>query len=182
MSETIDQMISEIIAHEGGAKFAETPGDAGGATKYGISLRFVQGIPGAKFDLNGDGVTDARDIQLIDYDRAAGLYRQYFYQMPMIYTLEPNIQPMIFDEAVNMGTVHAIGCLQKAVLVPADGHIGELTRTSLTAVVNRLGRSSVQNLIVDQFVARYHAIVAANPGQEKFLNGWLNRANSWRPK
>lgn len=182
MTNKIDEMIGAIIAHEGGSKFTNIPGDAGGATKFGISLRFVKGIPGAKFDLNGDGVTDARDIQLVDYNKAAELYKQFFFMGPKIYTLDERVQPMIFDEGVNMGPPHAIECLQHAILVPADGQIGDLTRSSLTGVINSLGFPHVANLIVDQFIRRYESIVAGNPGQAKFLQGWKNRANSWRAK
>ena len=181
MSETIDQMIGDIIAHES-AKYTDTPGDAGGPTKYGISLRFLRGVPLPIADRDHDGDIDAADVRLIDHDEAAQIFKSYFYMRPMIYTLEPDIQPMMFDEAVNFGPSQAIMCMQEAILVPADGRIGDLTRSSLSATIHRLGVSAVKNLICDKFVARYKAIAENNPKNEKFLQGWLNRANSWRTK
>lgn len=181
MSETIDQMIGDIIAHES-AKYTDTPGDAGGPTKYGISLRFLRGVPLPIADRDHDGDIDAADVRLIDHDEAAQIFKSYFYMRPQIYTLEANFQPMMFDEAVNFGPAHAIECLQEAILVPADGRIGDMTRTSLTAAVHRLGERAVKNLICDKFVARYRSIAEGNPANQKFLQGWENRANSWRTK
>lgn len=181
MSDAIDEMIGAIFAHEGD-KYTETPGDAGGPTKFGITLRFVKGIPGPKFDIDGDGQTTANDIRHLDHQTAAELMKRYFYMQPMIYTLPVGVQPMMFDEAVNFGPGHAIMCLQKAVLVDPTGHIGDITRSCVDSAIHRLGLPAVKGLIVDQFVARYRAIVDARPGQSKFLKGWLDRANSWRTK
>lgn len=181
MSESIDQMISTIIQHES-EKYTDIKGDAGGPTKYGISLRFVRGIPGPKFDLDGDGDTDARDIQLVDANVASSLFRQFFYTQPHINTLPADIQPMMFDEGVNFGAKHAIECMQRAIRCPADGSIGDGTRSVLNDTIKRIGLKATVGHIVDEFDARYRAIAAAKPGQRKFLNGWINRSESWRIK
>lgn len=174
--ETIDTMISKILDHEG-TEFVDRADDAGGPTQCGISLRFAQSI---KLDLNGDGVTDVEDIKLVTGDIAAGLFKRYFYFTPHIDTLAPAVQPMLFDEAVNMGAAHAIRCLQEAILCPEIGRVDDATRGALTDALARVGVFTVTNRIVDRYIVAYERIVAHNPKEESNLQGWKNRANSWR--
>lgn len=175
MTETIDQMVANILVHEGG--YVNNPADPGGATNYGISLRFLISI---RCDVNGDGKIDINDIIGMTATYAGDIYKRQFYAAPHIDTLPPALQPMLFDEGVNFGPGAAIECMQRAINVPADGRIGDDTRSVLNATIARLGIVAVNNKIVDQFVARYEGIVRNNPREAVFLKGWLSRANGWK--
>ena len=107
-SETIDRMIGEFLAHK------DTPSNADG-----VFLRFSKGVPISRFDLEGKHDETAETKQ-VDYDSAADLLKRYFYSQPMIYTLPTSVQPMMFDEAMNFGAIHAIECLQNAILVQSS--------------------------------------------------------------
>jgi lysozyme family protein len=54
-----NQAVKVILQHEGG--YVDNPNDPGGATNYGISLRFLADHPESG-DFNGDGEVDAEDI------------------------------------------------------------------------------------------------------------------------
>lgn len=169
MSETIDQMIGHILEHEGG--FTDNPNDPGGPTNCGISLRFLQSVnPRATIE----------DIRNMTPTEAAGLYKRYFFQQPHFDTLPAELQPMMFDEAVNFGAPHAINCLDKAISARPIGYLDEGSRTVLSDVVRRIGMQATNNAIVDQFCAAYDAIAKANPKELRFLAGWKRRAISWR--
>ncbi len=169
-AETVSEMIGQILEHEG-PEFTDRPADHGGPTKFGVTLTLLQSLnPRAT-------VADIRDMTA---DDASQIYQRVFYRQPHIDTLPADFQPMMFDEAVNMGQGHAIKCLQSAILCPADGQIGDGTRTVLNDAVARNGVRYVNNRIVDAFIARYAEIVQADPTQEQFIDGWKNRANSWR--
>lgn len=177
-AETVDQMIGQILEHEG-PEYTNRPGDRGGPTKFGITLGLLQSL---RYDVNRDGKIDAEDVEALTGDEASQLYRRVFYLQPKINTLPADLQPMVFDEAVNFGAAAAIKCVQKAVLCQPDGVIGDGTRSVLIDAIKRLGLTAINNRIVDQFLIRYSEIAAGDPTQEQFLNGWKNRANSWRMK
>ena len=61
-----------VLRHEGG--YVNNPNDPGGATKYGISLRWLKG-QGLLGDVTHDMVVDIKDIQALTVDQAAGFYR-----------------------------------------------------------------------------------------------------------
>lgn len=175
-AETVDQMIGQIIEHEG-TEYTDRPGDRGGPTKFGITLATLQAI---KYDTLNDGVIDARDVQALTENEAADIYRRQYYLQPHVNTLPPELQPMMFDEIVNNGQKHAIECMQEAIRCPQDGVIGDGTRSVLNDTIKRIGLKAVNNHIVDAFIERYTKIVEEDPSQSVNLHGWENRANSWR--
>ena len=65
--------------YEGGEKFTDDPLDRGGATRWGVSLRFAEGTNDlALFDLDKDGKITKNDIKLLDKDTAYKVYKKYF--------------------------------------------------------------------------------------------------------
>jgi len=59
-----------------------------------------------------------------------------------------------------------------------DGIMGSKTLDTLNLLARSLGYSTIINEIRFQAACVYRDIVFANPGQEKFLNGWMNRARA----
>ena len=101
--------ISTVLGNEGG--YNDIPQDKGGATKYGISLRFLQKH---KLDLSDDGIINDEDIKLLTLEKAQEIYHSYFWDNDF-----ENIQGIhtcakLFDMSVNMGKRQAVKILQRA--------------------------------------------------------------------
>ncbi|HMY41320.1 MAG TPA: glycosyl hydrolase 108 family protein, partial [Marinagarivorans sp.] len=113
--------IVKTLAREGGSKYTETPGDTGGATKFGISQR-------AYPQLNIKNLTEAE---------AKAIYkRDYWDKIKGDLIANQGIAESIFDFAVNAGIktasklAQAAACEISAVNRPPsfiDGVIGNAT-------------------------------------------------------
>lgn len=179
-----NQVFARILRVEGG--FVDDAKDRGGATKFGISLRFAkaEGLVDANrdgfkdLDLNLDGVIDGFDIRQLTADIAEALYFQHFWKGPGFWTLPRPIDAALFDQAVNGGTTAAIRLLQRAcsrcgVPLKDDGVLGPKTRAGVAEAI-RGGR--LLEVYRTEAANRYAAIARADPTQKRFLNGWLARA------
>lgn len=78
---------------------------------------------------------------------------------------------MLFDAAVNHGLKAAVQQLQRAVRVSDDGIIGTKT---LEAVRVTNSMQLMMRLTVERSRS-YAKIIAGNPNQKRFLDGWFNR-------
>lgn len=187
--------VKKLLTIEGG--YVNDPVDNGGATKFGISLRFLQ-AEGA-FDLDGDGYRDfdidmdgdidGADIRKLTQGDAVYLYHRCFWQRLDAESFTPPIGEMLFDQAVNGGLSAARKMLQRAinavgrtyryrgVALSVDGVIGPVTRQHLDMLVERHGTGVIVQAYREAVKDRYQAIVRANPSQARFLKGWLNRAD-----
>lgn len=189
----ISRMLDDIIRKEGG--FNDIKEDRGGATNFGISLRYARGL-GLRLDNDGDGDVDADDIRLVTEQQARVLYVEDFFLTPRLHLLPWGLQAFHFDFAVNSGTGRAIIELQdtlnalredsvildsNAPLI-ADGRIGPRTLAAVNSAVQALGLDGFMHRLVDNRIAYVRGIVHRDPSQSKFLRGWINRIESFRPK
>lgn len=148
---------------------SDDPDDAGGITKYGISLRWLRSHP--EGDVNGDGIVDADDIRALTPVQAADFYFTGFWQASRADQMPGKIALAVFDFAVNAGVDRAAMVLQQSLRVKADGIIGPVTLAAL--------RAADQDELLADYLGRralfYHDIVTANTRHARFLRGWLNR-------
>ena len=191
--------IKKLLLIEGG--FVDDPLDRGGATKFGISLRFLavagafdsDGDGIADFDLDMDGDIDGVDIRKLTRGDAVYLYLKHFWEPLGADSLPVPIGEMLFDQGVNGGLTAARKLLQRAIntglllipvstakksLLKVDGGIGDITMAALRKVVqsNSFGVTGLVSAYRDAVRERYRNIVARYPEQKRFLNGWLARA------
>ncbi len=181
-----DRLVSHIVGIEGG--YNNIKEDNGGATKYGISLRFLiaegkidldqNGF--ADFDLDMDGDIDGADIRALTPIQAKNLYYTCFWMRYRCYELPEKIDGAVFDQAINGGGVSAVKMLQNAINrtfprynLLVDGVLGNKTIAAINGINNRDNVLSMYRYLAAQ---RYRGIVAQDPKQVKFLRGWLNRA------
>ncbi len=187
--------VKAVLRREGG--FVDDPADRGGATNYGISLRFLKaegrldldqdGV--ADFDLDFDGDIDGIDIRKLTRGDAVYLYHRCFWLPVKADRFARPIGEAMFDQAVNGGLVAARKLLQRAInacyaidppngLKPlvADGVLGPLTFVAYDAVVQYHGLDVLMEAYRDVTADRYRAIVKADSSQRRFLKGWLRRA------
>lgn len=166
-----------VIAQEGG--FVNDPKDPGGATKYGISLRFLKTVDPALADLDQDGDIDMDDVWAMSEPQARVFYMKYFYEPLNIDQYGPALGAVILDTAVNMGRSRSLRLLQQALTVcghpvPVDGVAGPVTRAAV-ARINKRG------LIVSYLLCRvfvYADLCQANKELRRFFFGWINRVQA----
>lgn len=192
-SERYARAFEDLLGIEGG--FVDDPVDRGGATKYGISLRFLKtagdldddGDGFRDFDLDFDGDIDGRDVRKLTVGDARFLYLKHFWQALDCESWPEPIGEMLFDQGVNGGNHAARKLLQRAInmclartghaMIDVDGRLGQHTRAALDKVLAcpRLGMGALVEAFREAVRDRYRAIVRRDPRQRRFLRGWLAR-------
>jgi lysozyme family protein len=167
-----------VFLHEGG--FNSIKGDSGGATNWGVSLRFLKTL-GAKGDIDHDGDVDWLDIQKMTKEEAEQIYFDNFWK-PLYEKFTEKLSIKIFDTAVNMGLSGSNKVLQRALNalgpnIVVDGIVGPGTFIEVA-------KYQEVNLL-KSFCLRqkeyYDNIITKDPTQAKFKTGWENRA-AWLPQ
>ena len=147
--------IEKTLQYEGG--YANDVADAGGETNFGISKRSYPDL----------------DIAGLTREQAGEIYeRDYLKRLNLDSIADIRVRWKVFDLSVNMGTKVATVLAQIATGSFPDGVLGVKTLLNINIVQpDVLVRSlaDLQNIW-------YLGIVARNPSQHKFLNGWLRRA------
>lgn len=182
---TIKEMIAEIIKKEGG--YVNHPNDKGGPTNYGITaIAYAEYFkrPAAAGALIPKKTIIA-EIKAITPELAEKIYLTLYYIRPKIDALPDMIRPFVLDTAVNHGPRGAVKILQQSLInagyshdIP-DGIIGERTIKAATKAIDNLGKNFIIYLIEARITA-YKAIIAKDPTQAVFEEGWIARAKSFR--
>jgi lysozyme family protein len=179
---TIDQLIDEVIAREGG--YANHPADRGGPTRWGITQAAAR----------AHGFTG--DMRIFPRDEAAAIYRRVYWQkpgLPAIAKRAPTLAAELFDTGVNMGPSVGVRFLQRALNalnrnardfpdMKVDGAIGPITLAALDAFLalrGPAGEAVLLKAVEAQQGERYITLAERRPANEAFLYGWLaNRIGS----
>ncbi|MBW8308077.1 MAG: hypothetical protein K0M45_00285 [Candidatus Paracaedibacteraceae bacterium] len=171
-----NKAIPYILENEGG--YIVHPNDPGGATNFGISLRFLRAIG---LDIDQDGDIDADDIKSLNGASSSEIYKKYFWEAAG-YSMINNqvIATKVFDLAVNMGAFRANKILQQSASIALasnkiaiDGIIGPQTIQALNSINSEL----LEDLICQAAAHYYSELANKNPKLGIFLTGWLKRAN-----
>lgn len=178
--------LAHLFKSEGG--FNDIAADRGGATNFGISLRFAAAEaridPDVRraLDMDMDGDVDGQDIRKLTGEAAAAVYRRCFWDRYRCGEIQPTLDHAVFDQAVNGGGVAAVKMLQQAINLAAgwpalvvDGRIGPRT-INLANRRKDFPAGAVLMHYRNVVVERYEAIARASPSQKLFLRGWKNRA------
>ena len=163
------------INHEGG--YNDIKNDKGGATNWGVSLRFLKGI---NEDIDGDGLITYLDIKKMTKDDAISIYYDNFWK-PLYERLPDKLAAKVFDVSVNAGSSRAHILLQKALnklgaKLTVDGLIGAVTLAEIAKYTDQ----AIVNAYCDVQLDFYKGLVLKDATQEKFLKGWTNRAKYLR--
>lgn len=137
--------------------YVNIPQDRGGETKYGVAQKANPRV-------------NVRDL---DLEGAMAVYFDKYWLLGKCDRLPYPLTIIHFDGCVNHGPGRAAKFLQSAAGVGVDGVIGEFT---LAAIADQDQATIIQN-ISNERTQFYHDIVARNPSQKMFLNGWLRRIN-----
>lgn len=177
-----EDAIQKTLQHEG--RFVDDPDDPGGATNFGVSLRFVKGeldgtkVAGVEFDLNGDGKVDVEDIRNMTRDMAIAVYFKAFWDDRFEQLAAP-LAEKYFDLSVNMGKRQATKLVQRACKaagkeVDVDGGLGPQTMGAL----KKADQTCVLAALRSEAAGFYRVLIAQKPVNKKYEKGWLKRAYS----
>lgn len=173
-----------VLHHEGG--FVNLRNDPGGATNFGVSLRYLQArgdLDGDGLldgDLDGDGDVDIDDIRAATLDDAIELYRTGFWVPNKLDQVKSELVAIkIFDMAVNMGSSQAWKLVQRAAnslgsALTADGKVGPNTLSA----VNSYDRTDYElvTVIREHQAKFYEDLISKKPSLAEFRLGWRRRA------
>ena len=178
--------VEKVLEHEGG--YVDHANDPGGATNYGISLRFVKQSTGIDLDVDGDGDIDADDIKAMTPDQAKEIYKTEFWEKYGYDMIEnSDVATKIFDMCVNMGPRQAHKLVQRACNAATnskdlveDGILGNKSFEAVNEIGLALTSSSASLLDPIREVQSnfYKTLAEKKPKLQVFLKGWLRRANS----
>lgn len=173
---SFDLAIPVVLKHEGG--FADNPADPGGATNFGISIRYLRSI-GEVIDIDGDGDMDAADMRLLPQGTAIELYRDIWEQNRYAQIGDQDLATKVFDLTVNAGARQSHKLLQRAlracgVTLTEDGILGMVT----LAAVNKVpGFPQIVGLR-SEAAGFYRSLTVQKPALAVFLPNWIRRAYS----
>lgn len=178
MSKSFEDAISFVMKHEGG--FVNHKKDAGGATNYGISLRFLKS---AGIDIDGDSDSDIDDILAIDKQKASEIYKTYWWDRYGYDRIQDSdIAKKVFDLAVNMGAPRAHKLTQISVNrlrdkpIAVDGILGRQSFEAINELIKKDKSRALYLELIENACHFYTNLVADNPELKVFLKGWINRA------
>jgi hypothetical protein len=182
---------------EEGTRFTCIKGDDGGATKFGLTLTFLQNEARidpslfAELGVGHGGVITVADVEALTADQAQAIYFHCIWRALMIDELPAPFDCATMDQVVNDGQETGVKLLQTAInsvwepygdAEPApkvDGVLGSETISACVVVCTPSRGTGAQALLFalrSAAAARYHAIVDDDPSQAEFLDGWLKRA------
>lgn len=169
------QAVRGVLHHEG--FFSDDPDDPGGATKYGISLRWLR-AKGGWGDFDGDGDVDRDDIWAMREEDAVEAYHRFWWQAYGYGDFQLVVGAKVFDLAVNMGPLPSHRILQRGVraaggpVLVDDGMLGPMTRAGVAQVSPEDLRVAMRS----EAAGHYRLLIRGNRTFEKYRRGWLNRA------
>jgi lysozyme family protein len=160
-----------LVDYEGGDTFTHDPHDPGGATRWGISLRFAQDVDLDRdgrpdLDMDNDGDMDRDDILLMTRERAEWALEKLFWTPLHCDEVRGALAIALVDEGFNQGRGAAVVDLQRALGVDPDGRYGPITLAAAKAITD------VQ---LWRFFAERASRYAGTPGFERYGRGWMRR-------
>ena len=177
-----NKAIITTLEHEGG--FSNDPVDPGGATNWGMSIRYLKGRGDSDGDgwldgdLDHDGDIDIDDIKNMTTEQAIALYKSGFWDKYNYETIHDyTVAARVFDMTVNMGAIQTGKIVQRALNacgnnLVVDGKVGPNTFNAINCTNSEMLMSEIR-----QFHAQFYLdLIAAKPAMAKYKKGWLRRA------
>lgn len=157
--------VSLTLISEGGDRYVNNKLDAGGPTRFGISLPTLSGY-------RGKPCTDL-DVKNLTQVEAETIYEtRYWNPLKCDDYASEALAAGVFDCGVLTGTANAARTLQASVAATVDGVIGPKTIAAVRAA-DKLTTACVFSMAWQKYLV---SIVQRDRTQAAFLNGWLRRA------
>lgn len=157
-----DESFERLIGHEG--KFQKHRNDRGNWTSGVVG---VGALKGTKYGISAMSYPHL-DIKNLTLDQAKAIYRKDFWGRFKGDEINSGwVRFNVFDACVHHGVGNGIRCLQRAVGVADDGHVGPLT----------LGAANIMDagIVVSRLNAERILLAAKLSTWEDFGRGWARR-------
>ena len=160
-----EQLLTEILERREGGRFTNIPGDAGGPTKWGITLPILKEARG--------GFATVDDLAALTEDQAREVYRALFIVQPGFSQIaDVQLRGLLIDSGVLNGRGEAVMFLQRAAGVPADGKLGPQTLAKVQAMDPR----QLFDRVLAERIQYEGECVTERPVNAKFAAGWNRRS------
>jgi lysozyme family protein len=161
-----DKYAPKLIRLEGG--YSWHPEDKGGATCQGVTI-------GTYREYYGNDKTP-EDLKDISYKEWSHIMKTGYWDKCKADKIEnQSLAELIADWCVNSGLA-AIRKVQEIVGCKPDGVVGTIT----LSLINSSDPKELFERIWNARHQHYINIVKKNPSQKVFMNGWMNRLNSFK--
>lgn len=169
----VNKLMPLIFKWEGSGKYGNDPVDKGGPTNFGITLDTWKHVG---YDKNRDGKIDYKDVQLLnENDFKIVLKKNFWDKWKADEIKNQSIANLVVDWLWGSGKWGII-YPQRALGVKDDGIVGKKTIDALNSADQEKIFKKIWNMKKDFYLN----IVKKNPNQKRFINGWLNRLNSFK--
>jgi len=160
MKHNWEEALAHILKYEGG--YVNHPNDPGGMTNLGVTKRVWE-------EWTGKPATEA-DMRALTPAMVGPLYKKRYWDAVRGDDLPAGVDLCVFDCAVNAGVGRASRFLQQAVGVAADGKIGPMTISAVTA--------KPADEIIEAFCALRESHYKSLNTFDTFGRGWMRRLAS----
>jgi lysozyme family protein len=163
-----EEYYPKLLEIEGG--YVNNPNDAGGATKYGITLAIWKAYGR---DLDRDGIITQNDIKLITPADAKPIAKKRFWDVVRgDEIINQAIAEEFVDWCFNSGFYYPTLHLQKLLGLDADGRFGSQTLYQMNHYPDQEKLFDMLKAVRMNYV---HGLAESNPKNKNFLDGWLAR-------
>lgn len=170
--------LQKTLSNEGG--HVDDQDDNGGATNYGVSLRF---LADAGIDIDNNKVIDSRDIERLSVDGARFIYKKYWWDKYKYFEIDDfEISAKVFDLSINIGPTKTAKIVQNCVNkfftgpIKVDGILGEQSYNAVNLVTNKNCGDPLLQKIKCSAIDFYIDLAKSNTDYLKYLKGWVHRA------
>lgn len=170
----IDQLITRVLGREGCDRYTNDPDDAGGPTKYGVTLATLHEWRKCP--------VSAYDVEQLTEDEARRIYRVKFFPGGYEKIPEPALLELLFDYGVNSGPGAAVKSLQTVLQRGGlydgaiDGGFGPKSQAALSHVQNW---TALFYAVKCERYELYMRDIGARPSDAKYAIGWSNRQDGF---
>ena len=161
-----NNLIPIIKRWEGG--YSDNPNDRGGATNSGVTLAVYQSVYGKNKTKN--------DLKKMTNDQWDYIFTKLYWNKWKADDIKNQSIANILVDWVWMSGLGTIKKIQSLFGLTADGIVGNKT----ISYINSHDQEEVFNKIWNRRKSFYESLVKNNPSQKVFLNGWMNRLNTYK--
>lgn len=166
--------VKKVLRLEGG--YQANPNDRGNYNSLGRLVGTNKGISAPVYESWIKRPPTVADMRAIDDITARTIYKvRYWDKIKGDNIHNQAVAEIFFDAAVNHGSTTAAKIMQEVLGVTPDGIVGAQTLASLNASNSKVIYEGFKRAREDF----YYSIVANNPSQQVFLDGWLNRLDKF---
>ncbi|MDD4589542.1 MAG: glycosyl hydrolase 108 family protein [Parabacteroides sp.] len=168
---SFETYLKKLLQLEGG--YSNDPADRGGLTNHGITQATWQRIG---YDKDGDCDVDPDDLLRLTHQDVSKILRHFYWNRWRADEIESQPVAWILVDWLWCSGKWGIIIPQRILGVEPDGYVGKITLHA----VNQTCFSSFHKQLINARLRFILDIIARDPTQQRFRNGWIARVNSFK--